>query len=82
MDIPAAMIDLQTKQMADDFARRIMQQGLTVEQYFQFTGMTEEKMMEELRPQAEKRIKIEDWFWKRLSLQRIMKFQKNVWKKN
>ena len=57
MDIPAAMIDLQTKQMADDFARRIMQQGLTVEQYFQFTGMTEEKMMEELRPQAEKRIK-------------------------
>ncbi|MBC5687485.1 trigger factor [Mediterraneibacter sp. NSJ-55] len=57
MDIPEAMIELQTKQMADDFARRIMQQGLTVEQYFQFTGMTEEKMMEEMKPQAEKRIK-------------------------
>lgn len=57
MDIPEPMIELQTKQMADDFARRIMQQGLTVEQYFQFTGMTEEKMMEELRPQAEKQIK-------------------------
>ena len=34
-----------------------MQQGLTVEQYYQFTGMTEEKMMEEMKPQAEKRIK-------------------------
>lgn len=56
MDIPAAMIDMQVKQMADDFVRRITQQGLTAEQYFQFTGMTEEKMLEELRPQAEKRI--------------------------
>ena len=57
MDIPQPMIDLQVRQMADDFARRIQQQGLTVEQYFQFTGLTEEKMMEELKPQAEKRIK-------------------------
>lgn len=57
MDIPEAMIEMQVRQMADDFARRIQQQGLTVEQYFQFTGMTEEKMNEELRPQAEKRIK-------------------------
>ena len=45
------------KQIADDFARRIMQQGLSVEQYFQFTGLSEEKMMEELKPQAEKRIR-------------------------
>ena len=51
------MVDLQAKQMADDFARRIMQQGLSVEQYFQFTGLSEEKMMEELKPQAEKRIR-------------------------
>ena len=56
MDIPEAMIEFQVRQMADDFARRIQQQGLTVEQYFQFTGMTAEKMMEELRPQAVKRI--------------------------
>ena len=52
-----AEIDLQAKQMADDFARRIMQQGMSVEQYFQFTGLNEEKMMEELKPQAEKRIR-------------------------
>ena len=57
IDLPAPMVDLQAKQMADDFARRIMQQGMSVEQYFQFTGLNEEKMMEELKPQAEKRIK-------------------------
>lgn len=57
MDIPQPMIDMQVRQMTDDFARRIQQQGLTVEQYFQFTGMTAEKMMEEMKPQAEKRIK-------------------------
>ena len=49
MEIPDAMIDTEVRQMANDFSQRIMQQGLTVEQYFQFTGMTEEKMMEELR---------------------------------
>ena len=67
MDLPKPMIDLQTKQMADDFARRIAQQGLTVEQYFQFTGLSEEKMMEEMEPQAEKRIRT------RLVLEAIVK---------
>ena len=57
IDIPEPMIDLQARQMADDFARRIMQQGMSLEQYFQFTGLNEEKMMEEFRPQAEKRIR-------------------------
>ena len=56
MEIPEAMITTQARQMADDFAQRIQSQGLTMEQYFQFTGMTAEKMMEELRPQALKRI--------------------------
>ena len=67
MDIPEAMIEFQVRQMADDFARRIQQQGLTVEQYFQFTGMTAEKMMEEMKPQAEKSIKT------RLVLEAIVK---------
>ena len=57
IDIPESMIDLQARQMTDDFARRIMQQGMSLEQYFQFTGLTEEKMMEEFKPQAEKRIR-------------------------
>ena len=57
MEIPKPMLDLQVRQMADDFARRLQQQGLSMEQYFQFTGMTAERMMSELEPQAEKRIK-------------------------
>lgn len=57
IDLPEPMVELQARQMADDFARRIMQQGMSLEQYFQFTGLTEEKMMEELKPQAEKRIR-------------------------
>lgn len=56
MEIPDAMIDNQVRQMADDFARRIQSQGLTVEQYFQFTGMTADKLFEQMRPEALKRI--------------------------
>lgn len=56
MEIPDPMVDGQVRQMADDFARRIQSQGLSVEQYFQFTGMTAEKLFEQMRPEAEKRI--------------------------
>ena len=57
MDIPYAMVDGQVRQMANDFARRIQSQGLTVDQYFQFTGMTAEKLMDQMKPEALKRIK-------------------------
>ena len=67
MDIPDAMIDTEVRQMANDFAQRLQQQGLTMDQYFQFTGMTAEKMTEELKPQALKRIQI------RLVLEAIVK---------
>jgi len=56
MDIPEAMIETQTRQMLDDFARRMQSQGLSMEQYFQFTGQSVEKMMEDMKPQALKRI--------------------------
>ena len=56
MDIPDAMIDTQTRQMAQDYAGRLQQQGLTLEQYFQFTGMDMDKFLEQMRPGAEKRI--------------------------
>ena len=56
MEIPDAMLDTQVRQMLDDFSRRMQSQGLTMEQYFQFTGMTVEKMQEEMKPQALKRI--------------------------
>lgn len=56
MEIPEPMLNTQVRQMAEDFTQRLQSQGLTLEQYFQFTGMDADKMMEELRPQAEKRI--------------------------
>lgn len=56
MDIPEAMVETQQQQLADDFAQRLSYQGLQIEQYFQFTGMTREKFMEDLKPQALKTI--------------------------
>lgn len=56
MDIPDAMTMTEARQMLNDFGRRMSQQGLTMEQYYQFTGSSEEKMLEEMKPQAVKRI--------------------------
>ena len=56
MEIPDAMVDTQVNQMLDDFARRMQSQGLSMEQYFQFTGMTIEQLKTDMRPQALKRI--------------------------
>ncbi len=67
MEIPEAMIETQTQQMAQEFAQRLQSQGLSVEQYFQFTGLTPEKMLEEMKPQAVKRIET------RLVLEAIVK---------
>ena len=56
MDIPDAMVDTQVNRMVEDFAQRLQQQGLSVEQYFQYTGMTADKIMDEMKPEAVKRI--------------------------
>lgn len=56
MEIPDPMVDEQVKNMMNDFARRVQSQGLTMEQYFQFTGMNADKMREQMRPEAVKRI--------------------------
>ena len=57
MEIPEAMVATQQRQMVDEFAQRLAMQGLSMEQYSQFTGMTAAAMMEQVKPQAEKRIK-------------------------
>ena len=57
MDIPQAMIDTQVNRMAEDFAQRLQQQGLSLEQYFQYTGLTPEKIIDDMKPEALKRIK-------------------------
>lgn len=57
MEIPEAMLETQQKQMIDEFAQRITMQGLSMEQYFQFTGTNYQQMLEQVKPQAEERIK-------------------------
>ncbi|MDO4284746.1 MAG: trigger factor [Eubacteriales bacterium] len=67
MELPEPMIKAQQDQMVDEFAQRMQMQGLSIDQYFQYTGSTREKMEEELKPQAEKRIKT------RLVLEQVVK---------
>ena len=57
MDIPEAMIQTQCEDMVNEFAQRLAQSGLTMEQYMQFSGQTVDKLMEQVRPEAETRIK-------------------------
>ncbi len=56
MDIPQPMIDTQVRQMANEFAQRLQAQGLSFDQYMQFTGMDNARFVEQLKPQALKRI--------------------------
>ena len=56
MEIPDAMLETQQRQLLENFAQRIQAQGLTLEQYMQFTGLTAQTMMEQLKPEALKRI--------------------------
>lgn len=56
MEIPDPMVDAQTRQMTQEFAQRLQAQGLSMEQYMQLTGLTPQKMLDELKPQALKRI--------------------------
>ncbi|MBP5308984.1 MAG: trigger factor [Lachnospiraceae bacterium] len=67
MEIPDAMLETQQRQMIEEFAQNIQQQGLSFEQYLQFTGMSTDKFMDQVKPQAEKRIK------SRLVLEAIVK---------
>ncbi len=57
MEIPDAMLDTQCENMLDEFAQRISQSGLSMEQYMQFSGLTPEKLKDQVRPEALTRIK-------------------------
>ena len=57
MDIPEAMISSQVEQSIDEYAQQLRRQGLSLDQYFMFTGLNREKMAENSRPGIEKRIK-------------------------
>lgn len=56
MDIPDAMVETQQRQMIQDYAQRLQSQGISMEQYMQFTGLTTQALMEQVKPQALKRI--------------------------
>ena len=56
MDIPEAMVETQQRQMVQDYAQRLQSQGLSMEQYMQFTGMNREMMLEQVKPQVMRRI--------------------------
>ena len=67
IEIPAPMIDTQADRMIDNFARRLQAQGMSMQQYMQFTGTTREQMMEQMMDQAKKRIQV------RLTLEAVAK---------
>jgi len=56
MEIPDPMVDTQANQMADDYAQRLSYQGLSMDQYYQFTGTNAQTFKEQLKPQALKNI--------------------------
>jgi trigger factor len=57
MDIPEAMVETQVNRMAQDFAQRLQAQGLSLDQYFKYTGTTADSLVNEMKPEALKRIK-------------------------
>ncbi|MCR2046342.1 trigger factor [Acetatifactor muris] len=56
MEIPEPMIETQQRQMVQEYAQRMQSQGISIEQYMQFTGMTREMLLEQVKPQVLKRI--------------------------
>lgn len=67
MDIPEPMIEAQVNQMIEEYANRMQSQGIPLDQYMKYTGMTPEKLKEQFKPQAEERIRT------RLTLEEIVK---------
>lgn len=69
MELPQPMVDTQAREMVENYARRLQSQGLNINDYMKYTGMTPEKLMEQMRPEAEKRIKI------RLVLEKVVEVE-------
>ena len=57
MELPDAMIDTQCENMINQFAQQMAQQGLSMDQYLQFSGLTIDQLKEQVRPDAITRIK-------------------------
>ena len=72
IEIPGPMLKAQQEQIVDEFAQRLQSQGLNIDQYFSYIGGSREKMMEEVKDQADKRIRT------RLVLEEIVKAENIV----
>ena len=72
IEIPEPMLKAQQEQIVDEFAQRLQSQGLNIDQYFSYIGGSREKMMEEVKDQADKRIRT------RLVLEEIVKAENIV----
>ncbi len=57
VDVPEAMIETDARRSLDEFSQRLMMQGMSIQQYYQYTGLNQDLMLEQTRPQAEKRIR-------------------------
>src|SRR5699024_10919695 len=57
VDIPDAMVTTEVEQMVKEFEQRLQQQGMTMDMYFQFSGQDEDTFKEQMRDDAEKRVK-------------------------
>ena len=57
MDIPEPMLKAQAESMIQENARRMQSQGISLDQYMQYTGMTMDMLRDQMKPQAERRIK-------------------------
>ena len=57
MEIPDAMMETEQRSIINDFSQRLQMQGMNIEQYYMYTGLNEEKMMEQVKEQADRRIK-------------------------
>ena len=59
VEIPDAMIEAQARQYVENFRARLMQNGITFENYAKMTGMDEEKMMAEGKEPAERQVRLD-----------------------
>ena len=68
-EIPAPMFDAETENMVRDYDTRLRQNGLDLNTYFKYTGLTLETLREQMRPQAEQQVKV------RLALEKIAELE-------
>ncbi len=69
LDIPKPMLDTQIDNMINDYARRMQAQGLALDQYMQYTGLTMDNLREQMKENAQKSIKT------RLTLEKVVKLE-------